>query len=309
MSPLRVGIDQLILALKERLGELIDDLLAQIGGGGNNCSNGHRTDVLGDAAIGAGRNIVLKQERILLIEPVDLILIERDHAELVRGGQLDKARGGRARDGEACRRFAVLDAFRGEGERAVDRINVVKGHAIGLENLAGVDLGAGADVANHDGLAAQVFNAGDTGLGKELDVLGIHADHPKRGILHAGFREGIAALVGIGQHVGLKNCHLRFAVRDHVDVGLGGAGGLNGDIGKRELIVQNGGDGAADRVISTGGAAGGKNDTGFLRRGVAVIRCRAIVVGLPAAGGEGEDHQHGKHKSEKLFHAQTPYIC
>ena len=79
--------------------------------------------------------------------------------------------------------------------------------------------------------------------------------------------------------------------------------------GKRELIVQNGGDGAADRVISTGGAAGGKNDTGFLRRGIAVIRCRAIVVGLPATGSEGEDHQHGKHKSEKLFHAQTPYIC
>ena len=192
--------------------------------------------------------------------------------------------------------LAVLELVNAILEGAVHRIDVVLGQTRSAEHLPGVDLGTGTNVTNADGLALEVGNGVDAGLGKDLNGLVVDTGDPKSVGLGSAV-EGVGALVRVVDNVGLQNGHLSLAVGDHVDVRDGSAGGLNIEGGKGQLGVEDGLENAADSIVGTGGTAGRQSDRdGGIGAGVAVV-VLAVVRLLTAAGDQREDHREREDQS------------
>ena len=313
---LELGVthDQVLLVLEHSLGQLIDGLLAQVLGGDQHSLHGHAGDLVVHALIGAGGQVLLDQEGIVLGQVVHGLLGQRHHGEVhAAGGQLGDGHGGGAGHGEGGVDLAVLQLLGGVAEGAVGDVDVVIGHAVGLQDLTGVELGAGAAVAHADGLAGQLGHIGDAAAGGDLDGLVVQAGHPQG----VGLRllEHVLTIVGIGQHVGLENGQLVLAVGDTLDVLLGGAGGGGGHVQHiADDGVEHGAHAGAHAVVSTGGAAGGQNSrfTRAATRGRCAGSARSASrtragagtrrMGVATAGQRQTGrHRHGQDKSKFLF--------
>jgi hypothetical protein len=103
----------------------------------------------------------------------------------------------------------------------------------GLEDGAGVELGAGLGRADRDALALQVGHGLDAGIGAgdDLDVVGVDRRHAAQLVerrLEAGFR---IALPGVGQRVAEGQGDLAAAGLQQVEVLGAGLGRLHRDLG------------------------------------------------------------------------------
>src|SRR5699024_4213880 len=107
-----------------------------------------------------------------LDELVDVLRVEADEVDLLGGGQLHDAGGGGAGDDEGGVDAAVLQALDAVVEVLVDGADVVLGEVIGAEHVDGVEVHAGADGADGDGLAGQVADGLYLGVeGDDLHLL------------------------------------------------------------------------------------------------------------------------------------------
>ena len=291
-----MAFGQSVLVVEHGLDELINDILAQILGSNESSLNGDADDIAGHAGIGGGGQVVTDQERIGLLNGGELFVSEGDEVEGVGGGVVDDSGRGSTGDGEGGIDLAVLELVNAILEGAVHRIDVVLGQTRSAEHLPGVDLGTGTNVTNADGLALEVGNGVDAGLGKDLNGLVVDTGNPQSVGLGSAV-EGVGALVRVVDNVGLQNGHLSLAVGDHVDVRDGSAGGLNIEGGKGQLGVEDGLENAADSIVGTGGTAGRQSDRdGGIGAGVAVV-VLAVVRLLTAAGDQREDHREREDQS------------
>ena len=294
--------NQLILVLEQGLGELIHRVLAQVGGGDQNGLDGHAGHFIVHTLIGPGGQVLLNQEVVMLREVIHGLLGQRDHGEVhAAGGQLGDGHSGGAGHGEGRVDLAVLQLLGGVAEGAVSNIDVVIGHAVGFQNLAGIEFGTGAPVAHADGLAGQLGHVGNAAAGGDLNRLIVQAGHPKG--IRLRLLEHVLAVVGIGQHIGLKNSQLILVIGNALDVLLGGASGGGGHV---QHITDNGIQYSTHTrtytVISTGGASGGQNSrfTRAATRGRCACSARSAFrtgagtrrMGVATAG----QRQTGRHR-------------
>ena len=210
-AELGVAFGQSVLVVEHGLDELINDILAQILGSNESSLNGDADDIAGHAGIGGGGQVVTDQERIGLLNGGELFVSEGDEVEGVGGGVVDDSGRGSTGDGEGGIDLAVLELVNAILEGAVHRIDVVLGQTRSAEHLPGVDLGTGTNVTNADGLALEVGNGVDAGLGKDLNGLVVDTGDPKSVGLGSAV-EGVGALVRVVDNVGLQNGHLSLAV-------------------------------------------------------------------------------------------------
>ena len=289
-----MAFGQSVLVVEHGLDELINDVLAQILGSNESSLNGDADDIAGHAGIGGGGQVVTDQERIGLLNGGELFVSEGDEVEGVGGGVVDDSSGGSTGDGEGGIDLAVLELVNAILEGAVHRIDVVLGQTRSAEHLPGVDLGTGTNVTNADGLALEVGNGVDAGLGEDLNGLVVDTGNPQSVGLGIAV-EGVGALVRVVDNVGLENGHLSLAVGDHVDVCNRSAGGLNVEVGKGQLVAEDGLENAADSIVGTGGTAGCQSD-GNGAAGIAIIILVVIRL-LAAAGDQCEHHREREDQS------------
>ena len=237
------------------------------------------------------------------------------HHHDVRGiGQLHDGGVGQGGGGEGRVHGAVLHGGGGVGEAQILHVKVVVGKAGGFQDLLGVDLGAGARVADANLLALQIRDGVDVGglEGYQLDHLGIHARNgPQLG--HSPvFRHGIHALIGIAQHVVLQDGQLRFPVVQGTGVGGGSAGGGGGDLQVVYVLGEHVGQYAAQGVIGARVAAGDHQQP--LEAGKAALgaglsfgfcsggfRCRR-GFGLLGAAYHAHNQKGRQQQRKQLFH-------
>src|SRR5690606_21464140 len=158
------------------------------------------------------------------------------------------------------------------GAKALDREVVVR-DADGLEDRVRRDLGAGAGSAHRDASAAEVLEALDGGVGADDHVHGVrvrHGDGPEvrepRQV--AAGAEVPGALVGGEDRVGERQRDVGVAARDEGDVVDRGVGGLDRGRVAVDVLVDDLGVAAPDRVVDAARAAGGYGE-GYLRAGQA----------------------------------------
>ena len=166
-AELGLSFGQVSLIVEHGLGDLIDDILAEVLGGGEDGLDGDADGLVRNAGVGVGGQVILDQEGIVGGQIGDRLIAEGGHIEVVGGGEVGQSGGGGAGNGEGRFALAVLEGLGAAGEGVVHDLDVVEGHAVGLEDLSRVQSGTGADVADADGLALEVFNALD-GYGKWL---------------------------------------------------------------------------------------------------------------------------------------------
>ena len=167
-AELGLSTGELALAVEHGLGDLIDDILAEVLGGGEDGLDGDADGLVRNAGVGVGGQVILNQEGIVGSQIGNSLIAEGGHIEVVGGGEVGQSGGGGAGNGEGRIALAVLEGLSAAREGVVHDLDIVEGHAVGLEDLSRVQSGTGADVADADGLALEVGNGVDAGLGKDI---------------------------------------------------------------------------------------------------------------------------------------------
>ena len=178
-TELGLCVGELSLVVEHGLGDLVDDVLAQILGSGEDSLDSDADDVTVEAGISVAGEVLLDQERIVAGQVSNRLIAEGGHVEAVGGGEVRQSGGGGASHGEGSVALAVLESVSAAGEGVVHDVDVIEGHAVGLEDLRSVQSGAGTDVADADGLALELGNVSDAGGGDELNGLVVDARDPQ----------------------------------------------------------------------------------------------------------------------------------
>lgn len=160
--------------------------------------------------VGAAGDVAVVVEAVLGLEGGGMIRVDGQQVEVIVGGQLGHGGGGVARYHKGRVDGAVAQGVGGVGEALVGHVDVVKGQAVGFQDLLGVELAAAAGVAHRDVLPSQLVDGGYIGRGNDLYVFRIEgADGGKAGdgILSG---EQIGAGVSVVHNVVLHQSQVAF---------------------------------------------------------------------------------------------------
>ena len=138
---LRLGVVEQILR------EVVDGVLGDIVACENDCADRNR----GHIAVGAvdvGGNDVFGVVVRGGAELFDMLVVQRDEVNILRGGKVGDGSRGSAGDNERSVNLAVLDVVGAVAEGLIGRGDIRLGQAVSAENVDGVEVNAGACCAD-----------------------------------------------------------------------------------------------------------------------------------------------------------------
>ena len=295
--------------LRERVDRVLGDIVAGEDDGGD--SDGDRVgvqtvDIRRDGDLGVVRGC---GEQL-----IDVLVIEGDEVDVLRGGEVGDGGRGRAGDDERRVDLAVLQGVGAVAEGLIGGLDVSLGQAVGAEDVHRVEVHAGTGRADRDALALKVSDGLDAGVGRDdLHLLGVEGGDSGEAVDLAVLLKQVRAVVGVGHDVGLAESQVSVAVGQLEDVGLRTVADKADDIHARVvggMLGQHG----AECVVRAGLAAGDEAELRAVRgrgrrRGIGAGSIGGSGVGLGgvfAAGDEAQQHQRREHECKDLFHSFFP---
>ncbi|VTR69250.1 hypothetical protein DESC_730130 [Desulfosarcina cetonica] len=255
---------QVVIVFVKGLDQLVDQVGVQGGLTDHDVPNADGRHGLVDTAVDTRIQIDRRVGRIGGKDGIDFILGESDHADFVRGGQIENgARAGTDRpephvDGAVTQGIGTF----GEGEPAV--LVFVGGDVEGLEHGFGHEVGSAAGAARADVVADDLLDVGDPAVFQDDDLheVRIHQGHGENVVF---FTVELVHAVETGQgHIAHHLADDRFPLVGQLDVFHAGTGHLGDGLNILDILGPDLGHPAAVRVVDSAGAAGTDTDEGGL---------------------------------------------
>ena len=269
--------------------ELVDRIRGDIVADEDDCCNGDGLDVVG-SAVGVSGDDAARVVGGGGEQGVHVLVVDADEVDAAGGRKVGDGGGGCAGDDECRVDLAVLQALSAVAEALVNGGDVLLCvYAVHAEHVDCVEVNAGAESADGNGLALEILNGLDVGVGgDDLDLLHVQRRRDGEAVDCAGLGEEVGAGVGVAHNVGLAEAELHGAGVEVFNVGLRAVADDRGDFDVGivgDVLSQN----AAEGVIGAGFTAGSKGQT------------FAAAAAAPA-GAQREDYTYNKQHSNKFFH-------
>ena len=271
----------LVAALIERFGDLVDSLFVHICAAVQNSLAGDGVAVLGLIRIGSGRDHLAGEVRSVRLDRREDVVVDVDVSQLHGSGHFNDGGCRDCKHVAGCVNMAVLHLGRCVAEAVALGLDVLCWiKACRAEDLLGKSQGSGACGSDRDLHALQVGNVLCAGLCVGNDLIDLVVDDTDRLDVGGGCGECAGSFEAVGGNVVHGDAQVHFARLHQVDVLDRCAGGLSrdGDTVSSQLVVDGVGHGAAQREVGSAGGAGTHDEVTACRRGC--CRCGRGCCGL-----------------------------